>query len=495
MTTRSPLTFQPVDPPVATRPASGARRAPRALKIDLTPPHAGDPLAPIAPWGVQPTWPNPDPAASQGGSPTLSEMVDRASAQLVILRKAVEEAGVADRSVRQHALELAQRVQQGQRFAQELDQRLSAAGRAAGMLEKATGALTALEKVLEQMRSAQAAVSRGIEQRLEKQQQEFDRLLREQQARFQRRLSEIESASEQAVRASHERAERTIAEAERRGEDIARKLDELSRDAEAVIEERRRAIQQQVDQAVAAADRQAAQVQARVSLVLDGASERLDLLEQQGKRLGVDAQEAIDALCERAALVLGHDPRSSFSTPPRPGSLADAVSKGESVVREVDDAGLRIAACRGEAMSVMDRLLDAVQQGRQVVELGEPALAELRASMERAMIEGQRACDALGESTRAQRHAAEQADRASELLSRQRDDLSAVAEASRYHVEQCRAAEVTLRATLADAEARGPDLERSAREVRREAERLVQLAREAAEIARRASAELGDDAQ
>ncbi|MBY0310570.1 MAG: hypothetical protein K2W85_00720 [Phycisphaerales bacterium] len=473
------------------RAGSSVRRTARPLKIDLTPPGNGDPLAPVAPWGVVPGWSgrggSGEGAEFGGGStPPLADVVDRASAQLVILRKAVEEAGAADRAIRQHAVELAQRVQQGQRFASELDQRLAAAGMAAGVLEKAAGALGALERVLEQMRTAQAVVSKAMEQRLERQQQQFDRALEEQRVRFEQRLSAMDAVIEKMIGETQARSAAAVSEAEGVTRALVSSVESLAGEAERVIEQRQRTIHQQVDQVVAAADRQAAQVQARVSLVLDGASERLDLIEQQGRRLGIDAQEAIDALCERAAAVLGHDPRSDFGSAPKPGSLAERVEKAEEMIRHVDDAGVRVAACRGEAMSVMDRLIEAVQQARTIAELGEPKIAELSERIDRAEIEGQRARDALIEAAAAQQRGAEAAQQASELLARQREDLAAVAEASRYHVEQARAAERELRGVIDEAAGRGPELERSAREVRREAERLVQLARDASDVARRA---------
>lgn len=484
MSLRPPLNGQNT----SSRASSGLRRTARPLKIDLTPPGAGDPLAPIAPWGVQPAWASGTESGFAGGgsTPPLSDIVDRASAQLVILRKAVEEAASADRTVRQHTVELVQRVQQGQRFAAELDQRLAAAGSAAGLLEKAAGALTSLERVLEQMRTAHVAVSKAIDQRLEKQQQEFDRALADQRARFEQRLAATEAVLDRLAQDHQLRIDQALASAEARTQGLAARVGSFAEDAERVIEERRRGIHQQVDQMVAGADRHAAQVQARVSIVLDGASERLDLLEQQGKRLGIDAQEAIDALCERAAMVLGHDPRSDFASEPRRGSLAERVSRGEEMIRHVDDAGMRIAACRSEAMSVMDRLMEATAQARQIADLGEPKLAELRERIDRAEVESERARLALVDSTRAQQQGADAALRASELLSRQRDDLAAVAEASRYHVEQAKTAERQLREAIDDAAGRGPELERSAREVRREAERLVALARDAAAIAQRA---------
>jgi hypothetical protein len=457
-------------PSRTARPIAGTGRP---VRIDLT---SSVPFG--APAG--PEWPGESTLGTE--TAPLSDLVDRASAQVVILRKAVDEAAGADRAVRAHNAELAQRLSQGQRFAAELDQRIARAGQAAGIVEKAAGALKALESAVTQVRAAQDAVTRS-----------FDTKLAEQERMLEERLARQESLFEQRMARQQEVFERRIGELSAHFEETishAMSDSEQAREAaEQTLAEHRRAIVDQVEQICAAADRQVAQVQARSSLIVDGISDRIDVLNQQSQRIGTDAQEHLDTICQRAAVILGHDPRSDFTSEPRIGSLADAAARADALVLGVDEAAIRIAALRDDAESVLRRLTEASCAASQLLLERQPHLDALRTSLDQASAQAATMQQTLEDALRQQADAAEKSSQASLVLGRQREDLAAIAEAGRYHVEQCRAAAETLRETMDQAKARVRELDHAAAAVRAQAEDMVALARDAAAIVAKAKQE------
>lgn len=457
------------------------RRTARPLKLDLSASGQSDPLAGITPWGVEPDVRLAETPAHGGNDVPLVDMIDRASTQLVILRRAIDEATSADRIVRRHNAELAQRLQQGQRFSAEMDERLAAAGKAASVLERAGATLKALEAVVEQMRAAHESVSRGLEQRLARQRAEIERTMADQQQAFAARLNLAQQEFEQRMAAMSQRFEEIMSHAGRTAEDARNEF-------AARIERQRTDIDAQVEQACASADRHAAQVQARVSLVLDGATDRLNLLEQQGERIGISAQQHIDDLCAKAAGVLGHDPRSDFATPPRSGSLAHAVARAEEIVQHVDDSAIRIGAMRTSAESIMSQLSETIRQAEVACEGVAPKLNEMQTRVSAAMAASEAARADLASAATALQAAGERCEANSTLLSRQREDLASMSEAGRYHVEQARTAQQSLERAITTADERASGLTAAMGEITAQAENMVQLARDAAAVIAKANA-------
>lgn len=443
----------------------------RPVKIDLTgvARGGGDPFAALG----------GEADAGNGAAQVMGEMLDRAATQVAMLRRAVEDAAGADAVVRRHAAELAQRMAQGQQFAAEFDQRLARAGQAAGVVEKAAVALGAMEGVIAQMRGAQEAITRSFDAKMRAQQESMEGRIAEQERFFVSRMQAQQEMFERRIADMSEGFERAM---EGAGAEATRARDRF----ESTLEEHRKSLMAAIETACAGADRHVAQTQARASLVLDGVADRMDVLEQQISRMGGAAQEQVDRLCARAAEVLGHDPRSNFESTPRMGSLAEAVQRADAMITGVDDASLRIAAARADAEAMVSRLTGMLAETERATSEHGPRLEGLREAIERAIDEGDEMKRTLEEATRKQAEAVEKAGEASGLLARQREDLGAMAEAGRYHVEQCKAADATLRASIDAAAAKSEELRAAMDEVTANAARMVGFAREAAALVEKA---------
>lgn len=461
-------------PSRTARPVIGTIGGGRPVRIDLT---NG------APFGApsEPAWPG-----EFADTAPMSDMVDRASAQVVILRKAVDEAALADRAVRAHNAELSQRLAQGQRFATELDQRIARAGQAAGIVEKAAGALNAMEIAVQQVRAAQDAVTNSFESKLADQEKTLAERLARQETIFEQRMARQQEIFERRIGEMAAQFEANLAHA------TADSLQQREA-AEQTLAEHRKAIFSQVEQICADADRQVAQAQARSSVIVDAIADRIDVLNQQYQRIGTEAQEHLDRLCQRASVILGHDPRSDFSSEPRLGSLADAAARADALVLGVDEAAVRIMAMRSDAERVLREVNEATADAKRLTAERLPELETLAASLDQASAQATMMQQTLDDAMRSQQDAAERATQASQTLARQREDLAAIAEAGRYHVEQCRAAEGTLRETLEQAASRTQELDRAAAAVREQAESMVALARDAAELVVKSRAQVGPD--
>lgn len=405
-----------------------------------------DPLAPVSPWGVEPAW-SPSHTTNSSAQLPLSDMIDRASAQVVMLRRAVEDAAGADRIVRQNAAELAQRLAQGQRFAADFDQRLIQAGQAASVLDKAVLALKSLESVVEQMRAANDTVSRSMNARLRETEQRFEQRLADMQASFDAAIARVQSQ----------------------------------------VTESRKGIEQHAEQVCATVDRHAAQAQARVSIILDSASDRLQTMEDQLERLGGETMTAVHDLCGRAATLLGHDPRTGTTGQAlAAGSLAAAVRDADDAINECNSAVLRVAVAKQDALATTESINQATHAARQIELTRSPLIEQLRTSMDEAISGAERARQGLVEVTKSQEAAIVRSDEASALLARQREDLKAIAEATRYHIDQARTAQNTLEAITLKADDTGQVLKSAMQEVTVQAASLVELARKVTQLVRAA---------
>jgi hypothetical protein len=413
------------------------------------------------------------------GTRILGDLIEKGAAQLTVLRRAVDDAASMETAVRRGAGELERRLGQGQQFAAEFDQRLARAGQAAGVVEKAAVALGAMEGLIAQMRGAQDAMTRtfdaklrgaqeSMESRLVEQERWFTSRMQAQQEMFERRVAEMAAGFERAMEGA--------------GASATRARDQF----ETNLEEHRKSLMASVEMSCAGADRHVAQAQARASLVLDGVSDRLDVLTQQLSRIGNEAQEHMDNLCSRAAALLGHDPRSDFAATPKPGSLADAASRADELVSGMDSAAIRLSAVKADAEAMIVRLNDAKAESERTNESFKPQLESVRETILAAMEEAERMRTMLDEAAQRQAAAIEKSEQSSTLLSRQREDLGAMAEAGRYHVEQCKNAESALKAAIDDAGAKSEDLRRQMDEVTASAARMVGFAREAATLVEKA---------
>jgi chromosome segregation ATPase len=453
----------PARPGTAARSLSGrlgaAPRPARPLRIDL----GDDPLQPAAPWGVDAT-----PTGATGLSVAderLGDLIDQAQAQAIVLRKTLDEAAASDRVVRAHVSELVQRLQQGQRFSAEIDRRIQGAGVAAGVLEKAAATLRGLEQVVEQIRSAQTRMDEQIRLRLEQQQEAFAQRLSEIDARIESRLAAVESKYADAL----ERVER--------GADV------VSARADQRLAGADKELERKIDAMVAGIDRHVAQAQARVSLILDGAGDRLAVMEQQARGVGGPAAQTLDDLCRRATAVLGHDPRTaSPADRPAQGSLAWAVERAETIIEEANQSGLRLGALQGGARALVEELVKAQADARATIEQSEPLREQIRQRLDETLTRAATAQTALEQAVAAQREAVDAGREHSALLARQRDDLGAMAAAGEHHVARAREAAAGLHAKIDAASLQARSLDEAVERVREQAESIVAMARRVAAL-------------
>ena len=148
---------------------------------------------------------------------------------------------------------------------------------------------------------------------------------------------------------------------------------------------------------------------------------------------------------------------------------------------------------RSDAERVLREMNEATADAKRLTAERLPELETLAASLDQASAQATMMQQTLDDAMRSQQDAAQRATQASQTLARQREDLAAIAEAGRYHVEQCRAAESTLRETLEQAASRTQELGRAAAAVREQAESMVALARDAAELVVKSRAQVGTD--
>ena len=451
---------RPSSPRTPPGPRSTGPRPARPLRIDL----GSDPLAPNAPWGVDI---DHTPASRSLADQQLGDLVDQAQAQLVVLRKTLDEAAASDRVVRQHVSELVQRIQQGHRFSAEIDQRIQAAGIAAGILEKAALTLRGLEQVVEQIRSSQTRLNDQIDARLAQQSETFAQRLAETDQRVERRFTELEARHAELISRADHAATR-----------VQEKLDSTLHASEKTLEAR-------ADQLVATVDRHAAQAQARVSLILDGASDRLSVMEQQARSLGGRSFDQLETLCRQAIDVLGYDPRTAGPSPsPATGSLSHAVRAASEIIDDANQAGLRIGALQNGARAMIEELRELESKAAGTVQRAEPMRLELQTRIDAALDRAASAGQSLDRAVEAQAAALLQSQETSTRLARQRDDLGAIAAASEHHVTRARDAAGSLSAKIDTAGAESARLDAAMSDLRAQAEAIVAMAKRVAGLAR-----------
>lgn len=432
-----------------------------ALTVEPPPAGAYDPLAPVAsPWNALPPAANPGAAAPHPAA--LRDLADRAGMQVAVLRATLDEAIRLDRAIDAKSDDLVRRLEQAGRFEREMDRRLEAAGRSVGVLDHAAAALTSLEKVIAELRGTQTGAEEAFRRELTARETRFQQQLVEQEARIARLIEQHADAASQRLREHTEafaarlseisdQAQTSLTDA-RTAADRAR--DEAAR-AAADMEARIRA---ETDRLTAALDRQAAQAQARVALVLDESAGRIADLERTAARVGITADERLEKVCDRAAAVLGYDPRqvwmgSEPTSSPATGSLADLTQRAETAAKTAEESLLRIAVATDRAVETNSRLEVSIAQAGDV-KAGEQILAEIADAEQR--------------------------------LTALRDDLESMASSVRYNLSQAQQAEGILAKTIDRARDKAHTLENAMDQVTQQAGSMVQVARDVAGLVLRA---------
>lgn len=336
----------------------------------------------------------------------MMDLTAKAAVQVSALRRLLGEAARLDDAVAAKSTDLAQRLDQGIRLNGEMDRRLAAVKDASAACTQAAATIAALQSLVGRVESVQRssedrffAQLKEAEARVESQRLEFEQRtaehaakLRQQQERFENDLEQVQKihreqlAAAQAGFASlieeHVRQHQVRLEQQREAIDAriaaltetAHRAMETSAAAatmaqghvDGAIAKVEEAVRDRCQQLSADLDRQAAQTQARAALVLDEAAERTKKLEETAARVAVVGAERLSKTCDRAAAVLGFDPREVWIgvnpvAIPLHGSLADITQRAELAVKNSDEAILRLSAMTDRAMGVRGEVEEAVK--------------------------------------------------------------------------------------------------------------------------------------
>lgn len=415
---------------------------------------SSDPLAPVVtPW----------PGYEGGAGPAedaLRGLTERAGVQAGILRRALDEAARMDQALARRATELVKRAQQAVTVASEVDRRLDAAGRAAQLIDQVGTAARSLEDLLGRVEAAHERLSQAVSAEVAAQQERLARQLEEQQARFSAMLQAQADAAAESLREQAEAfaARLTeVTEQSQRGLESA-KLAAAEAEAESsrIIQTMEGNLKAGADRLAASLDRQAAQAQARIAVVLDDANQMIGEAEGRVMRIGERAAAEFDRLCERVTPLLGMDPRSEegdLGAKVREGSLLHVVERAEAAAKAGDDVVVRLTIA-GERAAEIE--------------------AKMTASLEKAG------------ASMSGREVLEQARAAEEQLIALRDDLESTAASVRYNVSQAQQAEAGLSRTIDRAREKAQGLERAMDQVTDQAGCMVQVARDVAGLVLRA---------
>lgn len=303
------------------------------------------PTQPAARVAVAEETPAPAPASAQTNA-TLADLVDQASAQLLVLRRTLDEAVSLTSAAHRQANELASEVAQSRSAGDELAQKLAHVGRSMTVLDKAADGIATLEDVLGRIGSLRDALAADFDRRLDRHKQDFES-----------RLARMDQEFKTACSRQSERADAVIAELAARVEsridsienDMSRRIDaaesqgtlEIERGLErmrdhAQTAERKAAetearMRDTWDRSAAEIDRRSAQAQARTSVLIDSAQQELAALESRAERIAQSADAQVREIAERVNAVTGgacDDWRQSA----KPGSLPELVQHAEAVM-------------------------------------------------------------------------------------------------------------------------------------------------------------------
>ena len=304
--------------------------------------------------------PSSDPAPrTRTDREPLAELVDRASAQMMILRRTLDEAQVLGNAARRASDDLASNLAHVQQAQSEIDARMGRAAAGLRVLDSARETLHALDEVVSRIRTVKDGLG-----------QEFDNRLREQASRFERHIEELGrewaarlerqheawtqrlSRLERLVNERFEEAERelpsrvellkssSIVEIEQACEEVRAAAGAAEKSADGAL----RAARAESDRIAAGLERLASQAQARASLALDSAQERVQELEQRSAQIEAGTRQRLNEMAHEAATTLGVEVRSLSSEQgwrdrPRPGSLAELVLQAEGTLHELRKSG------------------------------------------------------------------------------------------------------------------------------------------------------------
>lgn len=453
--------------------ASALGRPPVRVEIPSGASH--DPLMPRTPFGV-------DPSLSERETDSgLGELIDRAASQTLVLRRAVDEAAAGDRSLRRDLQELANRLEQGQRFAGEFDRRLAEAGQAAVVLEKASGALRGLEQVVEHIRAAQSQVHARFEQKLDEARAQFERRLRERESELDARLIKFQETTERRIAD-------LVAMYDGALERITAQAQAAEQSSQTHTAELRRRATEQGERLAQTIDRHAADAHARVSVILNSASDRLRTLEVEAEGITGPARAAMDRMCQDAQKLLGIDPRTPDIIDITPGSLAAAIAEARALVERVDSAKDNVDAYTAQAQAATAQLERVCEQARSISTAAAPELVSLQDAVISAIDQARQAQAKLDAALTAQDQARQVADAGSTRLATLREDLDTMSAAARYHVAQAQQAGEVLRTVIEQAETTRTSLATSIEEAAGTSKALIDVGRVVGELIAKAPA-------
>lgn len=441
----------------------------------------------------------------------LGELVERSHSQVIVLRRALQEAAELEQAAGAKSTELHQRLEQGKRFVTDFDQRLSAAAKASVVLDAAAQALRGLEQLLGQLRavqtSAQQAFSEQLELSLTGIQSKLDEAQQHVQTQFDEHVEDVVAQMSAKLRACEDR----MAEQERRFEERLNQMQAKIDDTTGKVDHAHQRVADQIaaswsgiekqigelhDRMSADLDRGVASAQARVSIVLDSAAERVNIMESQGERLAGEIADRVEQMCRQGVRVLGIDPRTGSADQAPDNSLMGVLEASREMISASDAAAIRLGAILGRADDAVTQVNSAVVAAEQIstdrlgdteriaqaIDQGVRKLAEFEAALLQATTRHQ---SSLSELTKVR-----------DALGTARADLEAMATAAQYHAQSVRENEERLDAArrMADTSAetarvRAESLDRAMTQVTQQAEAMVELARDVASLVARAQSQ------
>lgn len=245
-----------------------------------------------------------NPAAPQLG---LADLVDRASVQLMILRRTLDEATALGNAARLERDALGTQLVQSQQAKAELDASVERSGAAISVLDRASESVRSLEEVLGRIRGLREAVARQLDEHARQQREAMETRLARAEQEWAARLARLESLVGERIRDAERDLPARVGQVESAAVvEIERARQELrthAAEADRAAEESARRLKAEHDRLGAALDRQCAQAQARVSLLVDQAQEKLSDAERRGEALARSAGEQVrrlDGANERA---------------------------------------------------------------------------------------------------------------------------------------------------------------------------------------------------
>jgi hypothetical protein len=365
------------------------------------------------------------PAAQQTG---LSDLVDRAGAQLMILRRTLDEATALGNAARRESDALATRLCESQRSREQIEERIRQAGSALAVLDRAGETVRALEDVVGRLRGVREAMADEMERRLEVQRRAFDQQLeqiaRVHEQRIERqervwtdRLARLESLmNERFAEAQQEmpaRIELLRDAAVVEIEQACQRLHEAGGNAERACDQAERRAREHAERLGAALDRQNAQTDARISLAIDSAQERLTELERLAQRSGQALKERVEELGRHATEALGIDPRSlghqnGWRDNAAPGSLAEVVLHAEGVLHSMGRAVGQLGSAVAGAQTTIERITGSADEVAQRMERGLARSDSRALLLEKCMQDATRQAEELMQAAKGLRELIEQ---------------------------------------------------------------------------------------